>query len=337
MNGVIEDSSSDGNLVFLISQPRSGSTLLQRMLSRHPEIHSRSETWIMLRSLFGFDQAVTGTIAPYNARIEHQAMRDFVEDLPGGKADYFRACRRMYGELYRAALEKSGCAIFLDKTPRYYEIIPDLLKVFPEAKVILLFRNPLAVFRSVWRTFGAGQWSQMQQFRRDLMEAPTKLVTARDKGGPQVFSLRYEDLVRRPSDSLDDLCEFLGLVKHTCMLDHGTDGLERWTLGDPQTIYERKGADPDHADRWVADLANPQFWRACSEYLDILGSALTGRMGYDYESLRSQLHMARPGWWRRRMTVSLDCLMEEETMRPDRNFGRRVKCELASRAWGVDR
>jgi hypothetical protein len=34
---------------------------------------------------------------------------------------------------------------FLDKTPRYHYVVDDLFRVFPEAKTIFLWRNPLAI------------------------------------------------------------------------------------------------------------------------------------------------------------------------------------------------
>src|SRR6516165_4829830 len=40
------------NLIFLFSQPRAGSTLLQRILGRHPDIHTVAEPWIMLPSFY---------------------------------------------------------------------------------------------------------------------------------------------------------------------------------------------------------------------------------------------------------------------------------------------
>lgn len=36
------------NLIFLISQPRAGSTMLQKVLGSHPEIHTVSEPWVAL-------------------------------------------------------------------------------------------------------------------------------------------------------------------------------------------------------------------------------------------------------------------------------------------------
>ena len=41
------------DLIFLISQPRSGSTLLQRMLAGHSWIQTSAETWLMLHPAYG--------------------------------------------------------------------------------------------------------------------------------------------------------------------------------------------------------------------------------------------------------------------------------------------
>ena len=37
---------------------------------------------------------------------------------------------------------------FLDKTPRYYHILNDLIRIFPNAKFIILTRNPISIFAS---------------------------------------------------------------------------------------------------------------------------------------------------------------------------------------------
>ena len=39
----------DRNLIFIVSQPRSGSTLLQNLLSNNTQVNTASEPWILLR------------------------------------------------------------------------------------------------------------------------------------------------------------------------------------------------------------------------------------------------------------------------------------------------
>ena len=58
------------------------------------------------------------------------------------------------GEVKKLALQlysKEGLPgkYVLDKTPRYYHILPELLELFPKAKFVLLQRNPLSVFASI--------------------------------------------------------------------------------------------------------------------------------------------------------------------------------------------
>ena len=59
------DGKQGENLIFIISQPRAGSTLLQRILGGHPEIHTAAEPWIMLHPLYALKSK--GCSAEYNA------------------------------------------------------------------------------------------------------------------------------------------------------------------------------------------------------------------------------------------------------------------------------
>jgi len=69
----------------------------------------------------------------------------------------------MGGTLYNRALEVAGKRFFLDKTPRYYFIIPELKNVFPEAKFIILLRNPLAVLSSILNTWFQNNLQALQK------------------------------------------------------------------------------------------------------------------------------------------------------------------------------
>lgn len=134
---------SGDNLIFLISQPRAGSTLLQRILGSHPDIHTVSEPWIMLHPFYA--TRADGIETEYQQRTARVGVGSFIDALPDGRNDHDEGIRRMYAHLYARVLEGSGKSRFLDKTPRYYLVIPDLRRVFPEARFVVLFRNPLAV------------------------------------------------------------------------------------------------------------------------------------------------------------------------------------------------
>ena len=74
---------TDKNLIFLISQPRSGSTLTQKIIGSHKDIYTRSEPWIMLHPLYSLKEE--GINAEYNKGQEYPATQDFINNLPNGR------------------------------------------------------------------------------------------------------------------------------------------------------------------------------------------------------------------------------------------------------------
>ncbi len=135
-----------GNLIFLISQPRSGSTLLQRVLAGHPEVMTVAEPWLMLHPFYALKH--DGHTAEYDAALAREGLDDFLAQVEGGEDAYLEAVRGFAGSLYARALASGGKRVFLDKTPRYHHILPELRRVFPQARFVFLLRNPLAVLAS---------------------------------------------------------------------------------------------------------------------------------------------------------------------------------------------
>jgi len=128
--------------LFLLSMPRSGSTLAQRVLAAHPEVATAAEPWVLLPHLYASRER--GIAAEYTQPIAARAIAEFAQSLPRGEQDYREAIHDMALDLYtRAAGE--GATYFLDKTPRYHYVVDDLLQIFPDAKFVFLWRNPLAV------------------------------------------------------------------------------------------------------------------------------------------------------------------------------------------------
>ena len=79
--------------VFLFSLPRSGSTLLQRMLSCHPDIATHSELWFLLPHLDAIENKYFQSV--YSANSLNNATRGLLEQLPDGSDDYYRAIRAL--------------------------------------------------------------------------------------------------------------------------------------------------------------------------------------------------------------------------------------------------
>ncbi len=132
--------------VFLISLPRCGSTLLQRILMGHSKISSIAEPWLLLPFIYTCKS--TGIISAYSHQATRIGITDVINNLPNKQKDYYKFVSDFAYNIYNS-LSKPGSVYFLDKTPRYSLIIPEIAEIFPEAKFIFLFRNPVQIFASM--------------------------------------------------------------------------------------------------------------------------------------------------------------------------------------------
>lgn len=275
------------NLIFIISQPRAGSTLLQRILSSHPEIHTTAEPWIMLHPLYALRRK--GLRAEYDAFLAHDALKDFLKVLPQGQEGYIEAIRRMYTSLYEGALAGTGKAYFLDKTPRYYFIIPELYKVFPRANYIILLRNPLSVLASMLNTWVKGDWRLLSKFRYDLLAAPQLLLQGADLLADKGITVHYEELVSMPEEVTKRLCSYLNLEFNASMLEYGKQKAPSGSMGDPVEIHKHSRPVPNYADKWVDEFTSRQTRHFAESYLKELGPDLLKRLGYSFDELKIKL------------------------------------------------
>ncbi|HXI50198.1 MAG TPA: sulfotransferase, partial [Candidatus Saccharimonadales bacterium] len=275
------------NLIFAISQPRAGSTLLQRMLAGHPSIFATAEPWIMLHPLYAL--RAQGHTADYNAEWARAALKDFCDNLEGGEQAYVEALRAMGVSLYNQALQRSGRACFLDKTPRYYQICPELRRTFPEAKFILLLRNPLAVLSSMLTSWIQEDWERLELYQEDLLTAPPRLEAALRGFGSDAILVRYEEMVQQPEQVMGDLCGRLGLPFDPGMIEYGGRPKPKGNMGDDVGIHRFSRPVTESKDKWLAELAAPRRRLLAESYLAALDHGVLSRLGYPKQELLSAL------------------------------------------------
>ncbi len=297
------------NLIYLISQPRAGSTLLQRILATSHDIHTLSEPYLMLHPLYALRSS--GYTAEYYEKLAREATVAFLDSIPGGEAAYVDGIRRMYSHLYGLALEQSGKRYFLDKTPPYYFIIPELAGIFPDARYIILLRNPLAVLSSIMMKWLDRDWLRIRDFGSALLRAPRLLLDGIDHVGSRCLVVHYEKLVEDPETQVSRMCAWLNIGYCPAMVDYGHANLPRWTLGDSSEIYLHHRPMGQNATKWIQSLEHPQFWRYSHDYLHALGKPVVEQMGYSFDGLNQVLEEHRPSNLRLWRTVPLSLAVEE--------------------------
>jgi hypothetical protein len=297
-------------LIFVISQPRAGSTLLQRMLGGHPDIHTVGEPWLMLYPLYALRPH--GYDAEYSAPTARPAVHEFLSTLPHGEEEYIEGVRRMCTYLYGCALEASGKRYFLDKTPRYYLIIPELIRTFPEAHYIILLRNPLSMLISVIETWIKNQWSWVYYFKNDLVRAPPLLLEGARLLGERGLVVHYEQVVTNPEEEIRRICRALGEDFTAEMVEYNRHNLPHWHYGDQKGVYEHARPVAQNTQKWVEAIREPQVWRLAHDYLQWLGRETVEQMGYAYSELEETLEAHRPHRARLWLTFPLAWYLEEQ-------------------------
>lgn len=278
--------------IFILSLPRSGSTLLQRLVATHPSVATASEPWVLLPLFLGFRDGPVYTA--YRQRYQARAFREFLSLLPDGEEAHRTAARRFAETLYDRVCGSEETH-FLDKTPRYHLIAEDLLHTFPEGRFIVLWRNPLAVAASCIETWGHGRW-HLHPYRVDLYHGLANLIELRRRHRERLLLLRYEDLVIHPERHLEAIFEHCGLSPLPDAVERYRQVHLEGAMGDKKGSRAYAEISPASRDRWPATLASPLRRRWARGYLRWLGGDRLGEMGYDVNEILGQLHAPPLGW-----------------------------------------
>ena len=280
--------------LFLLSLPRSGSTLAQRILAAHEAIATASEPWILLPYLYTLRER--GAYAEYNHRVLVRAVEDFCNVLPRGRDDYLAEIRELAVRLYCKA-SPAGTRYFLDKTPRYHLVSDEIVALFPDAGYLLLWRNPLAVVASLIETWAGGKWN-LYRFKVDLFDGIESLFRTYERHEDKVHAVRYEALVSRPEETWTDVFRYLGLPFDDSILSRfaKVELAGRW--GDLAGTRRYAGVSSEPLERWKRVLNNPVRKTWCRRYLRWIGRERLAVMGYDLDALTAELD-ALPASYRR--------------------------------------
>jgi len=268
-------------MIFIVGSPRSGSTLLERMVSSHPEVAGGPEPHLLTPlAHLGYYENVEK--APYDHLRAVAAQRDFIKELPNGEDDYLAAlrayCYHLYGQQLSAAGE--GKKMVLDKTPAYALCLPFIEKVFPEAKYIVLSRHPAAIFSSYAQSFFENDWKAAHDFNPIIERyVPAIARFIRESNAPKIH-IRYEDLVQKPRFFMQKTCEFLELPFDESMVEYGKkNNVERKGLGDPIGVNQHTRPVTSSIHKWV----QPVLQDPAKE--DLLRKMVGFNQPEDYETL----------------------------------------------------
>ena len=189
---------ADQSPIFLIGMPRSGTTLLERILGCHSEIEPGGELPIMPRL---HERLRRGSDSAYVERIAAMAPEEFTE------------LGRWYVERSRD-YRPLGRARFIDKLNSNWMHAGLIRLMLPDARIIDLRRNALdCCWANFKMLFAEGHVASNDQrdiarYYRDYV----RLVTAVSEAAPGgILHVRYEELVDDVEAQTRRILDFLGL------------------------------------------------------------------------------------------------------------------------------
>lgn len=201
---------------FIIGAGRSGTTLLRLILAGHSRIHIPPETWFvrpLVQTL-----PLTDPLSPAQVEWAVDTMTsDYRWPDMGIAADDLRRWTMalehprlvdVINLVYRRHLADSGKQRFGDKTPVYFEIVPQLLALYPGAKFIHLIRDGRDVAIS-WIDVGWERYYQRDKFEW-VHAMQRRQIHLKSAYAERILDVKYEDLIRDLEVTVRHICSFLG-------------------------------------------------------------------------------------------------------------------------------
>jgi protein-tyrosine sulfotransferase len=246
-------------LAFVLSTPRAGSGLLGAILGTHDRVLCPPEPWILLLLASLRDPRLVASTA-FDYRVGQMALRELLAEEQFRDAVAAFACAA-----YNGLLASAGKDVFVDRTPRYYQIAAQIDELFPAAKKVWLVRNPLDVVASCKEASPISIEELLggppNPYTFDLTVGFKVLRDHLGAPGNQALVLHYEELVREPAARVAAVCELLGVQFDEAMVEDGANAalideylhtsIGRWhdVLTPPEVVGVLRALGPETFER----------------------------------------------------------------------------------------
>lgn len=203
--------------IFIMGCPRSGTTLISRILDHHTQLTVYHETYYYnifkpVMHYYG-DLSRSGNLSCFisdlreSIRLQGEippTLEEFKEHMetPGFSG--------VLESLLRIFAWRQGKQVGGDKTPGHFIYLQDILNDFPESKIVFMLRDPRDTIWSMRRTFNTQIASGIHTWNRAYQASlyPSE----------RIFRLKYEHLASDPENTVEALCDFLGIRYEAGML-----------------------------------------------------------------------------------------------------------------------
>jgi tetratricopeptide (TPR) repeat protein len=234
--------------VFVVGFTRSGTTLLEQMLDAHPDFRSMDERAFIYELIKRMQLA--GQSYPSDLAGLTQANVDQLRDI------YASDVRRIVPDLEHRRL--------VDKNPLNMLCLPMIMRLFPNARIILCLRHPCDVLMSCYmQPFRSPAFmvlcSSLERLARGYVDAFEQWFHHAEIFAPHVLEWRYESVVERFDEHVAKLGQFLDIDDATPMTRFAEHARAKGYISTPSYAQVTEGIHRKAVNRWHAyrDLFEP--------------------------------------------------------------------------------
>jgi hypothetical protein len=262
--------------IFVVGSSRSGTTMMGRILNRHPaiytfhELHFFEELWSPESEVSGGSREEALDVAakllyrergggylahgdPSDYREQARAMLEAGPPLGGSTPlDVYRTF------LFREAAENDA-PIPCEQTPRNSYYLGEILERFPGARVVHMVRDPRDVLLSQkrkWRrrflgasniplTEAVRSWVNYHPLTISRLWRAAERAVAPYRDHPRVRTVAFEDVLDAPEATVRSVCEFVGIPFRESML-----AVRQIGSSNQEDRPDRRGIDSSRSGNW---------------------------------------------------------------------------------------
>ncbi|WP_284332672.1 tetratricopeptide repeat-containing sulfotransferase family protein [Dyella flagellata] len=232
---------SEQSPVFVLGFPRSGTTLLEQMLDAHPDFCAMDER--------AFLHELTERMG-----LAGQAYPAALADLTNVEADQLRT---VYADLVRKVVPDLGTRRLVDKNPLNMLCLPMIMRLFPEARIILCLRHPCDVLMSCYmQSFRSPAFmvlcSSLQRLAHGYVRAFEHWFSQAEVFAPRVLEWRYESVVNRFDEQVLRLGHYLQLDDPAPLARYAEHARNKTYISTPSYAEVTQGIHSRAVHRWHA-------------------------------------------------------------------------------------
>lgn len=227
---------SDPSPIFVVGQPRTGTTLIERIITSHSAVESAGELQQFRLSLARMAAQTGGKTG-------------ILETIKGWKNLDFAALGREYLRVTKPM--RKGAGRFVDKLPGNYFFIPFILAALPDARIVHLTRDPMdACFASYKQLFAEAYLHSYDQreMARHFIRYQGMMTHWRALYPGRFLDVSYEETVADPEAGARRLIDFLGLpFEEACLRYYEQDA----AVATASAVQVREKPHTRSVGRWL--------------------------------------------------------------------------------------